>query len=731
MTDETLGKLEDELASLRSENRPDARLVGALNRLALKLVNVDPERAMEYSIEALGLSEELELPPETANCRRTKGIAHWAVGEYTDSLHCFRNAMTFYEEQEDQTGIASIYSCFGNINLTRGLLDEALDNYLHSQRISEELEDTEALKKVWLNIGNVYMRKDMLDSAISNYTKALAAWLENGNEPSTAICYHNIGMIHRKKGEFSEALESYRKALEIRKKTGDRRGIANTLMNMGSVYEDMREFDKAVLSFRSSLEMSESIGDRFGITASCCSLGHVMLTLDSLEDAEVFIQRALAIARDIGAMNWEVKCLENQSYLFEKKGSLEEALRYAREFISRREEQLNEESSKNLNRLLALYETDKKEREAEVYRLKSADLEDEVEKRTDELTRMNEDLRKLISECQFAEDAREKAETDLHSFLENVDDVVYFQSLDGSIFGMNSACLTVSGHKREEFEKDRYLWLKMMHPDDLKFRQEFLQVEHAGEMSDTEYRISSGTDEWRWLNSRMVAIHDGSDKLIGYNCIDRDITMRKEAEQKLLDSIESLEKSFRSTIYVISKIAETRDPYTSGHQMRTADLAREMAKLMGLSEEEVQSIYLAGVVHDIGKIYIPQEFLSKPGSLNTMEMDLIRMHPAIGFDILSNIELPWPIADIVLQHHELLDGSGYPSGLESGDISVEARILCVADVVEAMSSHRPYRPSPGTEKALEELAAQSGKLYDPDAVNACRALFHEKGYSFN
>ncbi len=731
MTDEMVRKLEEELASLRSEDRPDARLVDVLNRLAIQLINVDAKRALECSIEALGLSEQLDLPHETADCSRTKGIAHWAIGEYTDSLHCFREAIAFYEENEDQTGIASIYSCFGNISLTQGLLDEALDNYLKSQRISEELEDADALKKIWLNIGNVYMRKDMLDSAISNYTKALAAWQENGNEQSTAICYHNIAMIHRRKDEPKEALESYGKALKIREETGDRRGTANTLMNMGSIYEDMKELDKAVLCFRSSLEISESIGDRFGIAASCTSLGHVLMTLESLEDAETFINRGLTIAADIGAVNSEVTCLENRSYLFEKKGNPSEALRYAREFNSRREEQLNEESSENLNRLLALYETEKKEREAEAYRLKSADLENEVEKRTDELTRMNEDLRKLISECQFAEDAREKAETDLHSFLDNVDDVVYFQSLDGSIFGMNSACLSVSGHEREEFEKDRYLWLKMMHPDDLKFRQEFLQVEHAGEMSDTEYRISSGKNEWRWLNSRMVAIHDGSGKLIGYNCIDRDITMRKEAEQKLLDSIESLEKSFRSTIYVISKIAETRDPYTSGHQMRTADLAREIAQLMGLPEDQVQSVYLAGVVHDIGKIYIPQEFLSKPGSLNTMEMDLIRMHPAIGYDILSNIELPWPIADIVLQHHELMDGSGYPSGLESSDISVEARILCVADVVEAMSSHRPYRASLGTEKALEELIAQSGKLYDPDAVDACRTLFHEKGYSFN
>jgi putative nucleotidyltransferase with HDIG domain len=172
----------------------------------------------------------------------------------------------------------------------------------------------------------------------------------------------------------------------------------------------------------------------------------------------------------------------------------------------------------------------------------------------------------------------------------------------------------------------------------------------------------------------------------------------------------------------MSKIVETRDPYTSGHQMRTAKLARAIATHIGLPDDRVQAVFLSAVVHDIGKISIPQEFLSKPGKLNDLEMQLIRAHPRVSYQVLQGIEFPWPIADIVLQHHEHMDGSGYPEGLMGDDICLEARILCVADVVEAMSSHRPYRPKLGERQALKELMLNRGVLYDPVVVDACYLL---------
>ena len=180
----------------------------------------------------------------------------------------------------------------------------------------------------------------------------------------------------------------------------------------------------------------------------------------------------------------------------------------------------------------------------------------------------------------------------------------------------------------------------------------------------------------------------------------------------------------------IASIVEMRDPYTAGHQARVADLAAAIARQMELPDEQVHGIHLAGTVHDLGKINIPAEILSKPGKITEIEHSLIKIHPQAGYDILKDINFPWPIAQMVLQHHERLDGSGYPQELRGEAILLGARILSVADVVEAMSSHRPYRAGLGVDVALEEITKQRGIHFDANVVDACLALFREQGYSF-
>ena len=175
---------------------------------------------------------------------------------------------------------------------------------------------------------------------------------------------------------------------------------------------------------------------------------------------------------------------------------------------------------------------------------------------------------------------------------------------------------------------------------------------------------------------------------------------------------------------------ETRDPYTAGHQRRATNLARAIATEIGLSEAQVDGIRMAGVVHDLGKISVPTEVLTKPGRLTKIEFNLVKAHPQVGYDILNRIGFPRPLTQIVLQHHERMDGSGYPSGLSGEEILLEARILAVADVVEAMSSHRPYRQALGIDKALEEISRNRGVLYDPEVVDACLKVFIEKGFKF-
>ncbi|MCK9197362.1 MAG: PAS domain S-box protein [Syntrophales bacterium] len=207
-----------------------------------------------------------------------------------------------------------------------------------------------------------------------------------------------------------------------------------------------------------------------------------------------------------------------------------------------------------------------------------------------------------------------------------------------------------------------------------------------------------------------------------------DITKRKLAEKQLQDTLDSLRKAFSTTVQVLVSAVETRDPYTAGHQIRSADLARAIATELGLPQDEIDGIRMAGAIHDIGKISVPAELLSKPIKLSDLEFSLIKEHAPKGYEMLKDVESPWPLAEIVYQHHERMDGSGYPQGLKGEEILMEARILAVADVVESMASHRPYRPALGLNAALQEIENNKGTLYDAEAVDACLRLFREKGF---
>jgi putative nucleotidyltransferase with HDIG domain len=211
----------------------------------------------------------------------------------------------------------------------------------------------------------------------------------------------------------------------------------------------------------------------------------------------------------------------------------------------------------------------------------------------------------------------------------------------------------------------------------------------------------------------------------------RYISGRDEAEgirHNYEASLEQLRKVLGATVNAIVAIAESRDPYTAGHQRRVSDLGRAIAKEMGLTADQIDSIRIAGNIHDIGKMSIPAEILSKPAKLKKAEFEMIKEHPMVGYNILKDIEFPWPIAKIVLQHHERIDGSGYPNGLAGNQILVESKIIAVADVVEAIASHRPYRPALGIDVALKEIQKGKGSLYDTAVVDTCLHLFRKKGY---
>lgn len=209
-----------------------------------------------------------------------------------------------------------------------------------------------------------------------------------------------------------------------------------------------------------------------------------------------------------------------------------------------------------------------------------------------------------------------------------------------------------------------------------------------------------------------------------------EIKDREKAEEELYESLTLIEDMVDGTVQTIIAISEMRDPYTAGHQKRVSQLAYEIANQMKLNKHKREGCRMAALLHDVGKIYVPTEILSKPGCISEMEYNIIKYHAQAGYDLLKIIKFPWPIADIVLQHHEKIDGSGYPNGIMGKDISIEAKIISVADTVEAMTFHRPYRPGRGIDDALKEIISNRATKYDPEVVDVCMDLFNNKKFEF-
>jgi PAS domain S-box-containing protein/putative nucleotidyltransferase with HDIG domain len=304
---------------------------------------------------------------------------------------------------------------------------------------------------------------------------------------------------------------------------------------------------------------------------------------------------------------------------------------------------------------------------------------------------------------------------------------IRISTIEGETIYANRAILDMYGYDsidelKETSIKDRYT------PESYAAFQDRKKKRLQGESVSSEYEISivKKNGEIRHLQAIRKAILWNGKKQS--QIIYQDITERKLAEENLKQTLESLRNAVGITIQVMVSVVEMRDPYTAGHQIRTADIARAIATEMGLDQNKIDGIRMAGSIHDIGKLSIPAEILSKSIKLSEIEFSLIREHAMNGYEMLKSVESPWPLAEIVHQHHERMNGTGYPRNLKGDEILIEARILAVADVVEAMASHRPYRGSLGIEAALEEIEINKGILYDNDVADACLRLFREKGY---
>lgn len=340
-----------------------------------------------------------------------------------------------------------------------------------------------------------------------------------------------------------------------------------------------------------------------------------------------------------------------------------------------------------------------------------------------------------ITDRKEAQDALRESENKYRILADNANDVIFVLDMDLKYTYISPSVKFLRGYNPEEVVTQSVL--ETLTPASRQHARETLaevmEREKAGkrELSRTLQLETTKKDGTLVTTEvKLSFIRDEHQEPVGILGVTRDISERIEAEERLKDTLKLLRKAVGATIQVMGTAVESRDPYTAGHQRRSADLARTIATDMGLPREQIDAVRMAGSIHDIGKLFIPAELLAKPTKLTDTEFSLIKQHPQKGYDMLKNVESPWPLAEIVYQHHERMDGSGYPRQLKGNEILIEARVLAVADVVEAMASHRPYRPSLGPEAALDEIISNRGTRYDADVVDACIRLFRMKGYRF-
>jgi len=332
-------------------------------------------------------------------------------------------------------------------------------------------------------------------------------------------------------------------------------------------------------------------------------------------------------------------------------------------------------------------------------------------------------------QCKQVEQQLEEARSHFETLFNFMVDPVVIVDGKGKILEVTNRVQQITGFKKEELLGKNFLRTNVVTAKSKAIAIKNLAKRMMG-MKIAPYQVEVLTKDGKKISFEINAAKINYRGKPADMVVFRDISEREKTQEELQGTLKKLRRALRATIQAMVLTVETRDAYTAGHQQRVTNLARAIAKEMKLSKGRIDGIRMAGTIHDIGKIGVPAEILNKPIRLTDIEFDLIKIHPLVGYNILKQIEFPRPVAEIVLQHHERMNGSGYPHGLSGEDILLEARILGVADVVEAMASHRPYRPALGIDKALEEISKNRGTLYDPQVVDACVKLFTQKEFKF-
>lgn len=567
----------------------------------------------------------------------------------------------------------------------------------------------------------LYRSQPFRTEAYASEALTLSEWL--GYSKGKAESNKVIGIAIASRGGYHESMEHFNVALAIYSDLDDKAGIAEIHTNIGVVYSDQGRLDLALDQHLKALATYEKTNNMHRIAHSLNCIGVVFRKRNNLDKAEDYYLRALKIrikTKDIPGL---AMSYNNMGILAKKRGNLKKALDYFNKSLKLKEDIGDRRgilaSCSNIGDVYA--EMKKYSESLKLYR-KSLAIGEEISDEKNICGSCNR-IGRLLTILGEPEHALKYLKRGLQISID-----IGVVILESDSYKDLSDLYNSTGNNEKAFqyyEKHSLLMRKIFSKRSAESINR-LQIRYEAEKKEKEaelyylrnVELQREIKEREQVEDRLTA----QERLLDQRVRDRTAKLQK--------NVKELKESMEGTINTLSRIIELKDPYASGHQMRVAELSRLIAIEMNFTEERIEALFMISLVHDIGNICLPQEILSRSWELTALEQEMIQTHPQTGYDILSEIELPWPVADVILQHHEMYNGTGYPNGLKREEIMIEARIIAVADVVEAMTSHRPYRSIPGLEKAIEEITVNSGILYDPDVVAACNNILRKKALPF-
>ncbi|MCF7858407.1 MAG: tetratricopeptide repeat protein [Candidatus Cloacimonetes bacterium] len=724
-----------------------------------KLGNYD--KALDFYLISLKISNDLENQDGIFLGLLNLGDLYNTLNNYEKAINYYQQALDLAESSGNKKSISSVLINIGSALIEHGDYSNSLSYFHRSLEIEQELGNMKQISVILNNLGRVYLQLREYEKARTNLERSMTLILETGNQYGIAETFINIGKLQLEMKNMKEAFASINQGLQFATNINAKQLIMKGYLALSEYYSAVNNNEESLHYYKLHTQIKDNIFSE-----------SISNKLNNMQDQLEMDDRKLNLVK----LQKDKEIIKLES---EKKNLhlllLFMGLVLATGFIIvlYKKYKTNNNNNKELQIEILNRMTSEKRL------IKNLQIENAITKISfmfinvsDIDTCINETLAEIGSFCQASRSFlflfnKDKTIIDnTHEWCNN-----NVQPLISNLQGISTTKLSQLFDKLETDEiiniQNVAKITSEIYSGEIKFLNNnaksilILPLKLKGNITGfIGLDNVSKTIEWREEELRVLKIsteiieayyvkrsrvkqletayfglekkvHDRTRELAEINHeLHLEVTERKRVELQLNDSFKKLKKAIEETINAFISAVEIRDPYTAGHQLRVAKLSYEIAGEMNLTKMQLDAIRIAAILHDIGKIYIPNEILSKPTSLTETEFSVIKNHPLAGYDILKTIDFQMPIAKIVYQHHEKLNGSGYPQGLIGNEIMLEARIVNVADVIDAMISQRPYRPSQGIDEALHEIESNSGILYDPEVVETCMELFTEKGFQF-